>query len=784
MKVPLSLIQSFIDIDLPAAQIASLLTFLGIEVDAIENEHPSFAGVVAAEILSCAPHPNASKLQIAQVSDGKEILQIVCGAPNCRPGMKSALAPPGTLLQGKKIEKVEIRGVTSSGMLCSEDELGIAAINDGIIELPENIAAGASLVPYLWDPVFVISLTPNLGHCMSALGIARELSARLQKPLRPLPRHTPQHAKIQFKVSQPPSSLCSRYIGRVIENVSIAPSPFWMQRQLLSCGFTPICNAVDITNYILIKFGQPLHVFDRDKLEGATLFVEAASAAEAFLGLDGVQREAPIGAILIADSQGTVAIGGIMGGARSAVSKETKNLFFEAAIFDPGTIRQTSKKLGLRTESSQRFEKGVDPIGIDNAIDAACSLAMDLCKGRFAGEIDWKTELQPRQIHCRPERINQLLGTRLSITEMEEIFHRLQFQTDQEKNETLFVHVPFFRSDIVEEIDLAEEVARIYGYNHFERPSPKSAPSQIPHDPMYLFEKKIRERLVGFGLQEFLNSDLISKKLAQAALEWIRPGAAPLRAVYAKTEEYSVLRPSLLPGLLQRSQINFNHKNQTLAAFEIGRIHFLQNNELIEEPMTALILSGNNRPSHWSQKPMEFDFFDLKGYLENLFDAIHLPFFTFSPSQHLTFHPGRQADIFCNEQRIGSFGEVHPTLLEMFEIKQRIFYAEMNLHLMLQQVRSQIKMKPLSQFPSSDRDWTVSLLSSSLIQTIFDAIRSTPALLLEKVELIDLYMLENGEKKNATFRFTYRDPLKTISFEEVEATHAKLIRSIEQFLAK
>jgi phenylalanyl-tRNA synthetase beta chain len=805
MKMPLSLIKSFIHIDLQPAQIAETLTLLGLEVDGIENEHPSFSGVVVGEVLSTVPHPNASKLTVAQVSDGTGAYQVVCGAANCRTGLKTAFAKPGALLRDpdgkqRKIEKAAVRGVESFGMLTSEEELGIPSQTDGIIELPSDIEAGKDLVPLLWDPVFEISLTPNLGHCMCALGVARELSAALSLPIRKPEISLKRDDRVEktIKVGSHDLKLCPRYMCRIIENVSIAPSPFWLQRQLLACGLAPISNAVDIANYIMLTLGQPLHVFDYDKIENSAIRIGASDAPQTFLGLDQVEREVPAGTLLISDGQKPVAIAGILGGENSAVTGKTHHILVEAAVFDPAIIRRAIKNLDVRTESAQRFEKGIDPNGTPEALDAACALIAEICKGREASAaIDSKkSAFAPKEILCRTERVNRLLGTHLSLNEIEEIFHRLGFSSKSIEKGALQVSVPLRRSDIAEEIDLVEEVARIYGYNHIEKPTARCSTSHIPHDPAYLFEKEVRERLVGFGLQEFLNSDLISKKLAEYALEWVRPGASLLAAIHAKTEEYSVLRPSLLPGLLQSVNRNCNYRNHALAAFEIGRIHFLQNGQLVEEPMAALILTGKAGPSDWSRKTSNADFFDLKGYLENLFEAMRIPAPVYQPSAHPTFHPGRQADIYCGSLLIGSFGEIHPSLLESTDIKQRILYAETNLHLLMQQPRPQARMKPLSPFPSSERDWTVSLPVSTLIETLFDQIRSASTLLLEKAELIDLYVpepghgersgkkevLPNGPYKNATFRFTYRDPLKTISFEEVENAHTKLISRLQNSL--
>lgn len=773
MKLPLSLIKSFIQLDMPVAKISETLTLLGLEVDRVYNEKPSYANVVVGEVLSAKRHPDAKHLQIAEVTDGSKTFTLVCAAPNCRPGLKTAFAKTGAVLTDadghqRRIERTTIRGIESEGMLCSASELHLSEESEGIIELPQDMKVGEDLVHLLWDPIFELSLTPNLGHCMSALGVARELSASLQIPLHRETISLPASA-LEKQVTVRDFQLCPRYMCRLVEGIKVGPSPFWLRSQLEACGQKSINNVVDIANYIMMKTGQPLHAFDYDLLEG-NLDVGPSKIAHKFLCLDGTEREVPPGALLISDARKPVAIAGIMGGANSAVSEKTTRILLEAAQFDPMSIRITSKKLGLRSESSQRFEKGIDPVGIEAALNEAARLmggiikgGVDLKKGTFA----------PKTIHYRPDRVNALLGTKLSQTEMEEIFARLGFQT---KGNT--VHVPLFRSDVNEEIDLVEEIARIYGYNNIDRRAARCTNSQIPDDPVFVFERELRRRLIAMGLFEFLNCDLISTKLGEIAREITPASMGFLKAAYSKSEEYSVLRTSLLPGLLQVVKGNIDQKNLSIAAFEIGRIHFIQNNEVIEVPMGAVLLTGKATLPHWSQRTSDVDYFDLKGIIENLTNA------AFVPSQHLSFHPGRQADIHLGDLKIGSLGEIHPSLLEKFGIDQRVYYAEFNLLDLMKSRKAELKMSPLPQFPSSERDATLPLPLKTPIDEVFQATHALRSPLLERIELIDLYHPETSSQKNATFRFTYRDRLKTISFEEVETEHAKMMGQLAKFLAK
>ncbi len=619
------------------------------------------------------------------------------------------------------------------------------------------------------DPVFELSLTPNLGHCMSALGIARELAAALQLPLKQPPQKTPPLHPLEKQVALRDFSLCPRYMCRLIEAVKVGSSPDWLKQQLELCGVKSINHVVDATNYIMMKTGQPLHAFDYDLLEG-NLSIGPSKTAQKFLCLDGVEREIPAGALLISDALKPVAVAGIMGGANSAVSEKTTRVLLEGAYFDPISIRNTSKQMALRSESSQRFEKGVDPVGIEAALHEACQLI----GGTLKGGVDLKkSPFTPKTIRYRPEKVNHWLGTKLSVTEMEEIFQRLGFKTKQDQ-----VEVPLYRSDITEEIDLVEEIARIYGYNNIDRSTPRCATSSIPDDPVYLFERDLQRQLVGVGLFEFLTCDLISAKLGEIARQVTPPSMEFLRATYSKSEEYSVLRTSLLPGLLQIVKGNLDQKNLSISAFEIGRIHFLQKEEIVEIPMVALILTGKAALPHWSHKGTDVDFFDLKGLVESLIKG------AFVPSNHLSFHPGRQADIHVGDLIVGSLGEVHPNLLAKFDIDQRVYYAELNLLHLMKLKQSAVKMTPLPQFPASERDATLTLAPQMAIETIFQASAALHSPLLETIELIDLYHPAGSDHKNATFRFTYRDNRKTISFEEVESEHAKMMEQIRKFLAK
>lgn len=782
MKLPLSYIKSFINNNLNLETCIDSLIELGIEVDHVFAPKPPFHGVIIAEIAQVRKHESSDKLQVAQVFDGEKTWEVVCGAPNCRSGIKTAFAKIGATLFNEDqkpfaIVPTTIRGISSYGMLCSAKELNLYDDHSQILEFPSTFQTGADCLPLLWDPVLEISLTPNLGHCMSALGIARELSAALQIPLElPSIQIKPISSQKRAEVVVKNEKLCPRYTAKIIENVKVGPSPFWLQKKLLSADLNPINNVVDAINYLTLKNGLPMHAFDFDAIEGKKIIVQTAETPISFQTLTDIDIEVPKGTLLICDEKKPIAIAGIMGGKNSCTTEKTQTILLEAAAFDPIAIRVASKKMGLRSESSIRYEKGVDIGSIPQLLEEAAALIAELSGGHVSDQIIdcGRKEFSRKEIAYRPSRVNQILGTHLSESEISDIFIRLGFELKKDNR----VLIPHFRNDIHEEIDLIEEVARIYGYNHIQRTLPKATSPQIPNDPTYLFETELRSRMIGLGAQEFLTCDLISPKKIDLIPE-LSSTMRLLKTLHSKSEDYSILRPSLLPGLLDSIRLNFDQKNNRICAFEIGRVHFQNKETPIEYPMCAVVLSGKARPSHWEQKPIDFDFFDLKGMIENLLMGLRYPSIQIKPSKHPTFHPSRQAEIFIEDLCVGSLGEIHPNILEKMDIDQKVYYAELNVDYLQNKKPAPSKMKPLPLFPSSERDWTLPLDPKTPIQTIFHAIQSTQIRLLEHFELIDLYSTE--DKVHLTLRFTYRDPSKTVSFEEVETSHHRLI---EEVLAK
>lgn len=800
MKFLLSWLKDYIDINASAAEIAKTLTSIGIEVDAVIPQSTGFDSIVVATVVEVQPHPNADKLQIATVSDGLEKYQVVCGAPNCRVGIKTAFAKVGATLYDRlgkayKIKKSKIRDVESSGMLCSEDELLLSADSDGIIEFAEHIKEGADVAEIYGDLLFEVSLTPNLGHCMSIVGIAKELSAATEIPWRfpeivlnegSISTASKIHISIQEKEKAP------RYCCRIIEGIKMSPSPEWMQKRLVASGIRPINGVVDVANYVALELGQPLHAFDYDKIQGAEIIVRSALEGELFTSLDSQERHLATGDLLVCDrmSDGStrgIALAGIIGGANTEVNEGSSNVLIESAYFDPTCIRRTSKRLSLQTDASKRFERIADANLSPMALDRAVMLMHAIVGGEILSKsLDVSSKLfTAKNIKCRLARINAILGTNLSTSEVESVFVRLGFVSKWDAQGFFLVDVPVGRPDIGEEIDLIEEVARIYGYDNIPCTTPKYRSSLLPHVPIFLFEREVRARLLAEGLQEVMTCNLIGPTILKTIGQPLMAPEATIQVLNPTSIEQSILRTSLLPGLLQGAKYNYDRQNHDLAIFEIGRIHFKEKELCKEQTQLGILMMGKSAPHHWSTKNRECDFFDLKGLVE---DALHCLGFEkpiFKSNNFPIFHSGRQLAIYIDTLEVGLIGELHPLIIDRLDVPQRILFAEINLHDLYQKKGAAKKIAELPIFPSSTRDWTVTLNKDCVIQHIFDRVNAFPSRFFEKMSLLDLYESEQlgSLRQNATFRFVYRDRDKTISQTDVDQEHGRIVGDVEQFIA-
>ncbi|NGX34853.1 MAG: Phenylalanine--tRNA ligase beta subunit [Candidatus Anoxychlamydiales bacterium] len=801
MRITLSLLKEFLDIKQDPKDIAHLFTSAGIEVDNIENETPAFTNVFSVKVLEVEKHPKADNLVIAKVTDGKDIFQVVCGAKNCRKDLITAFAKIGASLTDEKgnifkVNKAKLRDVESFGMLCSSFELfQLSEDKDQILELDSNFEIGKDL-SFLSNPIFEISLTPNLGHLMSALGLARELScltkqkikmpALIMPPLN-LKEESTENIEKDLKVTIE-DQRCKRYTARIIDNVTIAPSPFWLKNELEACGFRSINNVVDATNYIMLKFNHPMHAFDYDKIENHELNVSTNDDEIDFTCLDQIDRKIPKNSLVIKDGKKPVAIAGIIGGLNSSVTDNTKKIVLEAAHFEASSIRKTSKLLNLKTQSSIRFEKSIDPNMIPLAIDYLAALIAEITNGNIKilkGKIDIKKDkfLENIKISIRVKKAQEILGTKISENEILDIFERLDFKIVEKNEDAILVQVPTYRNDISHEIDLIEEIARIYGYNNIAKVNPYYRSSTATHSEKYLFERDIKSYLRSCSLQEIKTCDLISPKLSEITLLNIDKDSL-VKVKHFKSIDQSILRPTLLPSLLEVVKFNHDRKNFDILGYEIGKVHFKNKDEYIERDTLSLIMSGKRNPHLWDKTNFDVNFYDLKGILENVLSAVLDKKYKFNISNRKGFHPLKQANITLDDKEFAIIGEVHPNILKSsFDIKKRVFFAELDLNFIFQNRIDQIDFHKISELPSSFRDLTLSIDEKLNIQNIFDFFEKIKSNILEKIYLVDLF--KNVEdKKNATFRFIYRNTEKTISNEEIEEQHLKITKEITKHLEK
>lgn len=789
MQFSLKWLQDFFKSPLSSSDLEERLTSAGLEVDAITEKKAPFEGVITALVKETKPHPDADRLCIATVFDGKEDLQVVCGAKNCRKNLIVALAPVGSTLIDKagkkhKMKLGVLRGVESYGMLLSAEELGFDEKSEGIIELTSEFEIGSSLKTLFEDEVLEISFTPNLGHAMSHLGIVREIACHFEIPYQIKKSNDVKISNFKtddsFKVKIESKEHCPIYGCRLIKNIKIGPSPVWLKARLEACGLKSINNVVDATNYVLHEIGQPLHAFDADLIAGSQINVGLSQKEQTLETLDGIERTIPKGALFISDNEKPIALAGIMGAANSQASESTTNILLEAAHFTPKLIRKFSKKIGLYTEASKHFERGVDPSMINVALDRATALILESSPGDVSAE-NFITSFEPtasKIISCRCSQINKLLGTQISIDEITAIFERLEFIIKKAEKDHIELQVPTYRNDISLEVDLIEEVARAYGLDKIFTQSAPYSFSELEDGAHYQLEQKLHPLLQQAGLQEVITCDLISPEMNELHID----SDACIAALNYMSKEQSVLRTSLLSNHLQILKHNQDHQNLNIHIYEIGKAYFKKGDCFEEEERLAITLTGRNTPYHWSSKDDKHDFFHLKGIIENLLEPLQASTTLYNKSDMDIYHPGIQAQITIDNVVIGSLGEVHPSVLRKMNLKQPVFFAEILLSPLIPISLKPIELKPIAQFPASERDWTFTCLDELEIGHLLQAIKSINSRLLKDVFLLDLYQSEKigVDKKNVTLRFVYRNDKKTISFEAVEIEHARITSDVQE----
>ena len=799
MKITYNWLKQYVDFDGSPEALGEHLTMLGLEVESLERVGGAYEGVVVAEVLTRDPHPDADRLSVCRVNDGEGERQIVCGATNFKAGDKVPLILPGAQLPTSDpakpfvIKVGKIRGVESHGMMCSGKELGASDDADGLMILESDATVGQAFAAHLGfdeiDYVFDLEITPNRPDWNSVIGIAREISALTGQPLR-LPE-TPIKESVdtvagQVQVRIEDTSLCGRYSARLIRNVKVGPSPSWLKSSLEKIGIRSINNVVDITNYVMMEVGQPLHAFDyhllaRNGDEAATVLVRPARENETFVTLDEAEHELPAGAVMIADETKAIALGGIMGGLNSEIGDATKDVLLESAHFSPQSIRATSKKLDLRTDASYRFERCAD-IGIAEwASKRAASLILELAGGELQqGVVDeYPSPDKPRELTLRYAKTNELVGIQIPGEEQKGMLERLELELlDSSESESRFA-VPSFRVDLKREVDLIEEVVRLYGIDKIPSTPPRGVIGMHEHDAVHDDLAMVRGLLSGMGLAEIQGQTLISDKAVG-----IPAGCDIVPLEHPLSSDMNILRPSLLPGLVTVLQHNANHGTQDVSAFEVGTVFGLKDGQPVESRRLGIAMTGARAPGFWlgAEGGGEIDLYDLKGRLEQLLEGIGVRGIQWRAAAEADALFVEEGQFGLGKQVLGRFGQVQPVSASKLDLKRPVFLAELDLDLLLKRRTSARSFKALPQFPAIRRDVAMLVDESVSYDDVIRAVKKAKAKFLQSVSIFDVFRgkgIPEG-KKSVAYAFVYRDRERTLKDDEVTAAHANVIERLKQ----
>ncbi|WP_299974858.1 phenylalanine--tRNA ligase subunit beta [uncultured Pseudoteredinibacter sp.] len=782
MKVSESWLREWVSPNISTEELVEQLTMAGLEVDAVEAAAGEFSKVVVGEIVSIEQHPDADKLRVCQVAGGEdELTQVVCGAPNARAGIKIPFALVGAKLPGDfKIKKAKLRGVESKGMLCAQTELQCGEDDDGIWELPSDAPVGTCLREYLNldDSIIEVDLTPNRSDCLSMQGIARDVGVLNRAPVTP-PQMPVVDAdtKETLKVSLEAEGACPRYLGRVIRGVDLSkPSPTWMQEKLRRAGLRSIDAVVDVTNYVLLELGQPLHAFDMQKLSGS-IHVRQSTAGEKLTLLDGQEVELKDNTLLICDGTGPVAMAGIMGGESTAVSTETTDVFLECAYFDPIAIAGRARSYGLHTDASHRYERGVDYQLQEKAIERATELLLAAVGGKV-GPTD-VTELADqvpaeRKVELRRHKIESGLGFSMADEEVVDILTRLGLHLVENTDNGWVFTVPSYRFDISIEADLLEELARVYGYNRLPTTNLEAEIKILPRNESKVGLSALRQQLVAQGFQEAICYSFIDAELQKV----FNPEQAPIELQNPISADMAVMRTSLWPGLVQVLQHNLKRQQSRAKLFETGlSFHSIEK----QVPMLAGLMYGNRQPEGWSAKGEAVDFFDLKGVVEGLLDITDQDF-RFVAKAHSALHPGQSAAIELAGKVVGYLGALHPQIQQELGLNQSVYLFEIE-----QSALAEAKLpafNPLSKFPEVRRDLALLVARETTADALLAGVRAAAGEQLIDLKVFDVYTGKgiDAERKSIALGLTYQHPSRTLTEEEINSSVDAVVKRLEDEL--
>ncbi|WP_415900474.1 phenylalanine--tRNA ligase subunit beta [Neptuniibacter sp. QD48_11] len=769
-------------------ELVDQVTMAGLEVDEVEAAAKDFTGVIVGEILTAEQHPNADKLQVCTVTNGSEVAQVVCGAPNARAGLKTAFATVDAVLptpDGKefKIKKAKLRQVESFGMLCAEDELGISDDHDGIMELPADAPVGTCIREYLNldDKVIDVDLTPNRGDCLSISGLAREVGVLNKAPVTFVADNAVEATiDATFPVELKDAADCPRYVGRVIRGINPqAETPLWMKQKLERSGVRSIDPVVDVTNYILLELGQPMHAFDLDKLSGG-IVVRRAEQGEKLTLLDGQEVELNADTLAITDANGPVAIAGIMGGEPTSVTSETQNIFLESAFFNSISIAGRARSYGLHTDSSHRFERGVDWQLQNQAINRATELLLEIVGGEAGPAVETVNQDElpaARQVFLRHSKVNAMLAFEMPADEIEEILTRLGLVVEKTSTEGEWhVSVPSYRFDIAIEVDLIEELARVYGYNNLPVRTPTASMPIKANDETKVTIQNVRRALIARGYQEAITYSFIEAGL-QKQFDDQFEGIALANPISA---EMAVMRTTIWPGLVKALQYNQNRQQARVRLFESGQ-RFLptSGDEIIQENVVAGLLAGARDPEGWNAGKDQVDFFDIKGDLESLLSLGGAEDeFTFVADRHVALHPGQTARIERNGEKVGYIGALHPNLVKELGLNGAVYLFEIN-----QAALTQGKLpryQEISKFPESRRDLALIVDEGVAFDSVRQLAEKEAGEFVKEVTLFDVYQGQGIEKgrKSLAVGLTWQHPSRTLNDEEINSATSAVISAL------
>ncbi|MFA6234689.1 MAG: phenylalanine--tRNA ligase subunit beta [Bacteroidota bacterium] len=786
MQLSLNWLRKYVDLPVSLEALETLLTNVGLEVESIEDRRNSFKNIVVGHVLTCEKHPNADKLSVCTVTDGVEVSTVVCGAPNVAVGQKIIFAQIGAQIEklGFTIERRKLRGVESAGMICSSSELGLDEDHSGIAVLADDAVPGMPIAQYLgYDDVLLgIGITPNRGDALSHIGTARDIAAATGCALR-LPRiDIPQVSMPEvFTIEIRDVELCPRYSAAILRNVKVGDSPDWIKKLLTSAGVRPINNVVDVTNFVMLEIGQPMHAFDLDHLHGNSIVVRTAEAAEKFTTLDNEERTLPEQALLICDAEQPVAVAGVMGGQHSAVSVETTSILLESAHFHPSSVRRTAKRLQLSTDSSYRFERGSDPNITVWALHRAMQLILENAGGEICGLYDaYPAPVQEQQISLRPTFVNRILGISIDRPEQRRILNALQISIIDESEDAFLCRIPTFRSDIEREIDLVEEIARIHGYDNIPVPTRIEMNVGDRFDDQ-AFPARLRNLVLGLGFDEILSSSLVARSHAGIG----ENDGSVIEVLNPVSKERPSLRSSLLPSLLEAIDVNIRNGMPSLRIAEIGHIFSMTGaDEFQERNMIALAISGRSEERSWYGPARMADFFDLKGALQQIVDALYIDndtIFYYDRTSTLSEHvltlevKGRYA---------GQAVEVSDSILATFAIDQPVFYAELDVEVLRAALHERQSFRPVAKYPSVTRDLAIVVAKDIQSDHISRVVQFGNPAYLRSVRVVDVFTHESigNDRKSVAFTMTFQADDRTLTEQDINTSVDAIVTALQQEL--